>query len=184
MDDYATVQSPGTLRLERTLPGPIDRVWAYLTDPEKRALWLAAGPMELKVGGKVELVFRNGQLCAGHDPVPERLRQFDGEMRLNGTVTACDPPKRLAFTWGDAGKPHSEVTFDLASKGTAVLLTITHERLAERSGMLLVASGWHAHLGLLEDWLNGRDGRPFWANIDRLHGEYDARLPPEAAPAP
>lgn len=26
-----------TLTVERTLPGPIKRVWAYLVDPDKRA---------------------------------------------------------------------------------------------------------------------------------------------------
>jgi len=28
------------------LPGPIERVWEYLTDPDKRARWFAGGPME------------------------------------------------------------------------------------------------------------------------------------------
>src|SRR5664279_1697249 len=29
--------TPAEVRLVRTLPGPIERVWEYLTDPEKRA---------------------------------------------------------------------------------------------------------------------------------------------------
>ena len=32
-----------TLTVERTLPGPIERVWAYLTEPDKRARWLGGG---------------------------------------------------------------------------------------------------------------------------------------------
>lgn len=37
MSDYGTHSEPNTLRLERVLPGPIERVWEYLTDSEKRA---------------------------------------------------------------------------------------------------------------------------------------------------
>ena len=38
-----TSTEPGTVRLERLLPGPIERVWAYLTESAKRATWFAAG---------------------------------------------------------------------------------------------------------------------------------------------
>src|SRR5690606_7556689 len=40
-----------TVRFERVLPGPIERVWACLTEPEKRRTWLAGGTMELREGG-------------------------------------------------------------------------------------------------------------------------------------
>ena len=38
-----TLIEPGTLRMERTLPAPIERVWAYFVEPDKRAAWLAGG---------------------------------------------------------------------------------------------------------------------------------------------
>jgi len=41
---------PAEIRLVRTLPGPIERVWEYLTDSEKRSRWFAGGPMEQRVG--------------------------------------------------------------------------------------------------------------------------------------
>jgi hypothetical protein len=34
--DYGVVTAPDTVHLERLLPGPIERVWSYLTDSEKR----------------------------------------------------------------------------------------------------------------------------------------------------
>jgi DNA-binding transcriptional ArsR family regulator len=52
MNDYGVVTEPGTVRLERVLPGPIERVWAYLTESVQRRKWLAVGPMELRVGGR------------------------------------------------------------------------------------------------------------------------------------
>ncbi|CFN67405.1 Uncharacterised protein [Bordetella pertussis] len=32
-----------SIRFERLLPGPIERVWAWLADADKRARWLAGG---------------------------------------------------------------------------------------------------------------------------------------------
>ena len=47
-DDRAQFPAPGEIRIMRTLPGPIERIWTYLTDPAKRAKWFAGGPMELR----------------------------------------------------------------------------------------------------------------------------------------
>ena len=33
----ATLIEPGTVKMERLLPGPVERVWAYLTESKKRA---------------------------------------------------------------------------------------------------------------------------------------------------
>jgi hypothetical protein len=41
----------------------------------------------------------------------------------------------------------------------------------------MVASGWHAHLGILVDRLHGREPRPFWSTHGRLEEEYENRLP-------
>ena len=57
MSDMTNSVEQGTVRLERLLPGPIERVWAYLTESDKRATWFASGPFELRVGGKADLHF-------------------------------------------------------------------------------------------------------------------------------
>jgi len=44
---------PAEVRLVRILPGPIERIWEYLTDPEKRARWFAGGPRDLLMGDEV-----------------------------------------------------------------------------------------------------------------------------------
>src|SRR3982751_4943611 len=58
----ATLIPPSTVRLERLLPGPVERVWSYITESKKRATWLAAGEFDLRIGGKIELHFENDKL--------------------------------------------------------------------------------------------------------------------------
>ena len=101
MDGFGRLLGTTTIRFERILPGPVDRVWACLTESDKRARWLAAGEMELHVGGVVRLHFRNDNLSAEPEPAPERFRTADGTLRLNGRVTRYEPPQLLSFTWGE-----------------------------------------------------------------------------------
>lgn len=174
MDDgHGTVTAPGTVRIERRLPGPAERVWDYLTDSEKRRQWLAVGAMEPRVGGRVEHLFRHRELS--HEPTPERYRAMEDSPALIGAVTQWDPPRVLAYTWpGDNGA--SEVTFELFPEGRDVVLVVTHRRLADEKTMVSVASGWDAHLGILIDRLNGERPRGFWSTHDRLEGIYWKRF--------
>ena len=55
-DAYGVLTEPATLTIQRMLPGPIERVWAYLTESDLRRKWLAAGEMEMKVGAPFEHV--------------------------------------------------------------------------------------------------------------------------------
>jgi uncharacterized protein YndB with AHSA1/START domain len=175
-DDFARLDAPDTLRFERILPGPVERVWSYLTEPEKRRLWLADGAMELRDGGAVDLVFRNGELNAGQ-PTPENFAKFAGEIHNPGTVLACEPNRLLRFTWESDGPNESEVTFELAPRGERVLLTVTHRRLVQRSTRLGVAGGWHAHLTLLADLLEARERSALWPLFAQYRAAYETRLP-------
>lgn len=183
-DSYGTVLESGAVRFQRLLPGPIDRVWQYITDPQKRATWLAAGTMDLRVGGRVALEFRNGDLAPKGEPVPERFQKYTGAIAHGGRITQLDPPRLLAMTWGepvDGGEAgcgaSSEVTFELTPRGKDVLLVLTHRRLASRGDMLSVSAGWHVHVAALIDRLNGRSVQSFWTILDRLNREYDQQLP-------
>jgi hypothetical protein len=62
LNAYGALTEPTTLEIMRLLPGPIERVWAYLTESELRRKWLAAGEMEMKVGALFEFVWRNDEL--------------------------------------------------------------------------------------------------------------------------
>lgn len=179
-DDYGVVTEPRTVRLKRLLPGPIERVWAYLTESEKRGKWFASGPMELRAGGKLEFHFHNSELAPGGEQPPERYKECEG-MVSTGRVIRYEPPHVLSFMWGEEQGDESEVTFELTKEGEQVLLVLTHRNLRNRQEMVSVASGWHVHVGVLIDQLNGRQPEPFWSKLERLEAEYDKRIPAEAS---
>jgi uncharacterized protein YndB with AHSA1/START domain len=175
-DSYGVVTEPRTLRLERVLPGPIERVWAYLTESEKRGKWLAFGDMETREGGQVKLVFHSTKLSAYDGPTPERFKKHEGS-GFEARILRYEPPRLLSYTWG--GKADSEVSFELTPQGNDVLLVLTHSLLPNRQTMMSVSSGWHAHLGILSALLEGREPGPFWSEIERLEAEYEQRIPAE-----
>jgi uncharacterized protein YndB with AHSA1/START domain len=177
-NEYGTAVEAGTVRLERVLPGPIERVWAYLTESEKRGTWFSSGPMELRPGGKIEFLFENAKLTPYDESPPEKYKHCEG-MTSTGRVIRCEPPNVLTFSWMEEYGDESEVTFELAARGKDVLMVLTHRRLRNRSDMIGVAAGWHAHVGILIDKLNGRQPKPFWATHLKLEEEYDQRFPPE-----
>jgi uncharacterized protein YndB with AHSA1/START domain len=130
------------VRFERTLPGPIERVWEFLTMPERLPLWFGHGTIEPRVGGAVVLM-------GGH---------------IRGVVTQWQPPRRLAYTWnvfspgeGESPYPESYLTLSLEPRGETVHLTLTHlpvlDRFEKQNAM-----GWHTFLDLLAAGLS--DDRP------------------------
>src|SRR5262245_60644495 len=98
--DYGVVTEPGTIRLERRLPGPIERVWSFLTESGKRGRWLAAGRMEQREGGRADFMFHHADLSSDKT-VPKKYRRYKGGMRMLGRVLRCKPPRLLSFSWGE-----------------------------------------------------------------------------------
>jgi uncharacterized protein YndB with AHSA1/START domain len=169
-DAYGVLTEPATLKIQRLLPGPIERVWAYLTESDLRRQWLAAGQMEMKVGAPVELVWRNDELT---NPPGQRPPGFSDERRMQSRITELDPPRKLAIAWDGSG----DVSFELEPKGNEVLLTVIHRRLPNRSTLLGVGAGWHMHLDVLVARATGKEPEPFWDGLSRLRKEYDRRIP-------
>jgi uncharacterized protein YndB with AHSA1/START domain len=175
-NDYGTVIAPDAVRFQRVLPGPIELVWEYLTDSEKRGTWLASGPIELRVGGKVELNFFHANLSSEKSP-PEKYKHMENGATIVGRVTRCEPPRLLAYTWAAKPSDNTEVTFELTAQGDDVLLVVTHRRLDDRGMVVGVSSGWHAHLTLLADKLEGRGPSPYWSTFLAAFAEYEKRTP-------
>jgi uncharacterized protein YndB with AHSA1/START domain len=181
-DSPVQLTGPGEVRLVRSLPGPIERVWAYLTEPDKRATWLARGPFEAKAGGKIRLEFHNSKLSVPGEKIPEKYAADcqDG-CNFTGRVTRCEPPRVLVHTWGEADGSESEVTFELTPDGGRVRFMITHRRLGDNRAVLTsVCAGWHTHVAILIARLEGAATPSFWSTHTRLEAEYEQRLPASA----
>jgi uncharacterized protein YndB with AHSA1/START domain len=125
------------VRFERILPGPIERVWAHLTDPKLLPAWFGGdSTIEARPGGAVSLM-------GGH---------------IRGIVTQCVAPHRLTYSWnvfapGDgpdaaSAYPESYLSFTLEACGTGVRLRLYHlpvlERFEKQNAM-----GWHTFLDIL-----------------------------------
>ena len=172
---FAATPEPTTLRFVRTLPGPIERVWAYLTESGKRGQWLASGDMDLRVGGDVYLEWHNDELSAAPEETPERYRG-DKHPSMRGRITRLEPMRLLAYTWSEGSEEESEVSFELTPRGDHVELVLTHQRLTGRRSRVEAAGGWHTHLAILEQVLSGDEVIPFWSTFEQLEREYDRRI--------
>jgi uncharacterized protein YndB with AHSA1/START domain len=164
--------SPTELRIVRTLPGPIERVWEYLTDPEKRARWFAGGPMELRKGGKMTLHFRHKNIAPDETPPEDHKKHHETGHSMEGVITRCEPPRVLAFTFGSSGD--SEATFELTTQGNDVQLVLTHRSRGEDLPyMAQFGSGWHTHFNHLIALLEGAPRPPFWPVHAKLMVDYE-----------
>jgi uncharacterized protein YndB with AHSA1/START domain len=175
-NDYGQYTQRGEVQFTRLLPGPIERVWTYITDSEKRGTWLAKGPMDLRKGGAVHLTFHHADFAPDEPNSATGCgTSEDGQApEMRGTILRCEPPHLLSFEWTNAEK--SEVTFELTERGKDVQLILTHRRLVSRDLIKGVSGGWHAHVAIMIAELSGAPVPPFWSTKEKLDGEYEARL--------
>ena len=172
---FGKITEPGCIVFTRLLPGSVERIWAYLTESEKREKWLASGDTELKQGGKVTFRFKHEDLSDVDDPILEEYKYMESGHSFSGRVLKVEPPQLLSYTWGEDSPEVSEVTFELKPQGKKVLLTLTHRKLAKEE-MVSVASGWHSHLEILINRLEGKSPAGFWKIHTELEREYAARV--------
>jgi uncharacterized protein YndB with AHSA1/START domain len=131
-DGYVTEGSDGlySVRFERFIMVPIEKLWAALTTPERLADWFAQAKIDLRLGGEVEFCWDStGQVETGF-------------------IVALKPPELLAWAVPGPDGRHSVVRWELKQEdptglGTRLVLTTT-ELPAEH--LLSVATGWHVHL--------------------------------------
>lgn len=169
-ESLAQFPSPGEVRLVRLLPGPIERIWDFITDPEKRARWFCGGALEQKPGGKFVFAMHHKNLAPDEIPPTEYAKVQDPGVRFEGRVLRCEAPHLLEFTFGG---DDSVVTFDLQPEGDKVRLLLIHrasgDDLKEVGNF---ASGWHIHTAHLIALLAGEPRPPFWSEHFRLKKLY------------
>jgi uncharacterized protein YndB with AHSA1/START domain len=148
------------VEFERILPGPIERVWEFLTDTKKLPSWFGEGTIAPRAGGAVNLM-------GGH---------------FRGIVTQWKPPRRLVYSInvlgpGEAESPYPEsyLGTELSPRGGEVMLKLTHlpvlERFEKQNAM-----GWHTFLDMLATALRGEPVEPRQAYMQRNAARYGVDL--------
>ena len=122
-----------TLRMERRLRHPQEKVWRALTEPEHVNQWFPFHvELDLTPGGALRFIEPSGK-------APD----------MDGTITELDPPRLLAFTWGE-----DALRFELRPQGNGCLLVFTHT-FGYHAGAASFAAGWTACLAALDLVLDG-----------------------------
>jgi len=164
-EDFGTQLEDGSLRFVRDLPGPIERVWAYLVDPEKRAKWLCGGTMASEPGSPFTLAFRNADL--NRETGPHNSAAESKPLDMEAVLAEIDAPRRLVFRWNGA-----ETRFELEEQGNRVRLVLVQSPPDDLAGRVDMAAGWHSHVGILIDILSGRPPRPLSPEFDEARPHY------------
>lgn len=126
-----------TLRIERTLAAPREKVFEAWTRPEALTRWFAPGTMTCRVHA---LELRPGGAY--------RIEMCDAGGRPNivgGVYREIVPPSRLVFTWAwEAGPGPGEtlVTIELHDEGGRTRLVLTHERFPNAEARDKHDQGW------------------------------------------
>lgn len=151
--------APDTIRLERLLRASPEKVWHYLTQAELRAQWFAGGS-DATGEGPLELVFDHDNLSSDEVPCPEAYAGHKGAMNKE-QVLRFEPHRLLAFTFGEGR--NGVATFELIPDGVSTRLVVTHSGIQSPTGAKDFGSGWNSHLFVLQEKLEGRSVRDFWA---------------------
>ncbi|MDF3294309.1 SRPBCC family protein [Streptomyces silvisoli] len=160
------------LRFERFLAHSPERVWRALTEADQLRQWFPCDiEGERELGAKIHFAFRGDAPRA--EDMPEILTKDPED--LDGTFTAFDPPRLLAYTWGE-----EDLRWELEPTEGGCRLVFTHG-FTEHSGIphpagprkkaARTAAGWDVCLATLEALLNDDDTPP--ANLwPQLYGHY------------
>ena len=144
-----TTQRPAQLpviRISKLLPATPEEVFAAWTDPASLKEWMCPEPMtiaavtlDLRVGGKFQLVMRGENSDIVHVGEYREIR----------------PPERLVFTWQSAATLQREtlVTIELFPKGKQTELVLVHEMLPDEHSVEQHNHGWQGIVEKLDRFL-------------------------------
>jgi uncharacterized protein YndB with AHSA1/START domain len=118
--------------MQRHLAHPPAKVWRAITEPPHVAHWFPfAMEFDLQPDAKITFV----------GP--------DGEPSAFGVITELQPPRLLAFSWGE-----DHLRWELHPDGDGTLLTLQHT-FDDRAGAASFAAGWHTCIQSLDASLAG-----------------------------
>jgi uncharacterized protein YndB with AHSA1/START domain len=151
--------SSDTIRLERLLDAPPEKVWRYLTEADLRQQWFMGGT-DARPDSEFELVNDHDNLSDEEVPYPEDYAPYK-RRTWHEKVLRFDPPRLLETTF-QSGK-NGTVKFELRPEGDRTRLVITHRGIVSPTGSQDFGGGWNSHMIVLQERLAGRSIPNFWA---------------------
>ena len=151
------------VQFERVLDSSPEAVWRALTDPEGLRGWF---PCEIsvdrwEVGSSLAFSF------PGH-----------AEFTMEGVVLECDPPRALAYLWGEETLRFRLEPESSGSGGTR--LVMTDEMAASIAARN--AAGWHVCLDLLAGKPSAEGDEGWRALFARYSAAFEPTLGPQEGP--
>jgi uncharacterized protein YndB with AHSA1/START domain len=122
------------LTLVRDFGHSPEKVWPWLTDPDRLRQWSPIVP---------DRAFDSVGL--------RKVRENPDDEPFTGDVLSVDPPRELVHQWGD-----DIVRWRLEPTDTGCRLTL-EQTMRERDTAAMNAAGWHLCLDVLGDVTNGVD---------------------------
>ena len=166
-----------TIQFVRILPGPIEKIWDYLYDSEKRGTWFAKGEFG-KVGEPFELRWKHSELSPNQAPPPDGMAEMDktGHKATN-ILLKVEKPHLLVFTFGGSKMSPDKITeveFKLEEMGDKVKFTLTHSKIPDESYRTGVTGGWQSHLEVLQYRAEDKTPPAFWdvwRDVQKAYGK-------------
>jgi uncharacterized protein YndB with AHSA1/START domain/predicted Ser/Thr protein kinase len=136
-----------TIRLEQTVPAPVEKVFAAWTRPEEMTRWYAPSDdfttpiaeVDLHVGGKFKVGMKH--------------KDREHPNVVSGQYCRIEPPHGLAFTWAwespRADDHETQVTLEFRPNAGSTNVTLIHERFRDEQLRNEHAKGWTGCLGRL-----------------------------------
>jgi uncharacterized protein YndB with AHSA1/START domain len=131
-----------TLRMERRLGHPAEKVWRALTDPKELSQWypFRTDEVDLRIGGTIPF-------------------QDEGGNTYQAVITELEPLRVLGFRVAEpntpGGREHdNRLRFELRDDGDGCLLIFT-QVFADRPAAASYAAGWQTCLDAMENVLAG-----------------------------
>ena len=157
MSEYGNLESDASrafVRFERELSAAIDVVWDLISTADGLALWLSPAAVDLRMGGSVDLDFKEEGLAGGE-------------------IISFEPGAVLEYHWQFPGEPDSVIRLELTETQTGTQLVLEH-RLLPLDQAVAYGAGWHAHLDHLQAVATGE-------TPDDWHDRFQNLLPHYAA---
>jgi len=140
--------SETTLRVEREIAAPVEKVYEAWTNPEIMFQWMGPGEVGCK---KVDIDLKQGGKYLIHMVSPD----CENHVAI-GEYKEITPNKRLQFTWSWEGGEVTDtlVTVDFETVGDSTKVTLLHENFPTKEAAEKHTQGWNGCLEGLANYLS------------------------------